>query len=166
MAAGAASPQPLTDGLPQERWRPRPVLPLGVFSCGPAILKAYAILADTARPLTSTPVESARTVVEAAAPALRATPHRGLGFVLIDRGEEAVWLLLHWWMERGVCAQLVWKGTLEGLPAFEPIDRPRMACVWELALIDHERRAYVRSMMAASADADAYLNDLYRQDFC
>ena len=41
-----------------------------------------------------------------------------------------------------------------------------MACVWELALIDHERRAYVRTVMAASGDAEAYLDDVFRQDFC
>ena len=55
---------------------------------------------------------------------------------------------------------------LDGPAAFEPLDRPLMACVWELALIDHERRAYMRSVMARSGDAEAYFADIYRQDFC
>ena len=39
-------------------------------------------------------------------------------------------------------------------------DRPAFACVWELAVIAHERDAWVRTMLTDTPDAQAWHRDL------
>ena len=148
-----------------ERWAPRTVVRPEPWSCGGVPLKTYGVLADASKPLGEGLVAAARGIVESAAAEVAAAPHQGVGFVILHRGSEGVWLLLHWWEEGGICAQRLWRSDLAGPLAFAAVDRPVMACVWELALIDHERRAYVRTLMAGR-DQEAYLADIYRQDFC
>ena len=78
------------------------------------------------------------------------------GFVILHRGEEAVWLLLHWWMEGGILTERLWRRPLAGeaARAFEPVDRPLMACVWELVPIAFERDAYVATLMNGGSERD------------
>jgi hypothetical protein len=44
-----------------------------------------------------------------------------------------------------------------------PHPTPAIACVWELAVLDHERRAWVRHVLARphGPDAGAYLRDRF-----
>jgi len=148
-----------------ERWAPRAVVRPEPWFCGDVPLKAYGILADASQPLSEALIGVARSAVESVAAELAASPHEGVGFVILHRGTQGIWLLLHWWEQGGICSQRLWRSDLAGPLAFVPVDRPLMACVWELALIDHERRAYVRTLMAGRGP-DAYLADIYRQDFC
>ena len=60
----------------------------------------------------------------------------------------------------------LWRADLEGHPRFERCDRPLIACVCELALTDHERRAWTHTMMTLGPNRAAYLDDLYPQGFC
>ncbi|MDQ0467230.1 hypothetical protein [Labrys wisconsinensis] len=147
------------------RWAPRTVVRLGPWSCGGVPLKTYGILADAAAPLGEPLVAAAQQAVDGASAQLAATAHEGLGFVILHRGTQGIWLLLHWWVHGGICAQVLWRSEIAGPVSFAPLGRPLMACVWELALIDYERRAYVRTVMAGRGP-QAYLADIYRQDFC
>ena len=152
--------------MARARWTPRTVQRLGQWSSGATPLKAYAILAKGGEPLDpALPAKAAELVAEAEAQ-LAATEQEGMGFVILHRSTEGVWLLLHWWVDGDACAQLLWHSPLDGPPAFTPLDRPSMACVWELALIDHERRAYVRSLSIPGDAVAAYLQDIFPQDFC
>jgi hypothetical protein len=151
---------------PDEVWAPRSVVRLGLWPAGPVELKAYGILADASRPLDSDLVEPARAVAEGEGPAIGTTEHRGIGFVILHRGTEANWLLVHWWIAGGACAERLYASPLDAPARFAPLDRPLMASVWDLALIDHERRAYARTAMAIGGTREAYLDDVFRQDFC
>jgi hypothetical protein len=85
------------------------------------------------------------------------------GFAMLHHGEEAMWLLVDWWVEdilhqRLFCAPLEDVGNFQvGPPNHE------LACVWELPVIAHERDAWVKHTMVdpASPDYDAYIKDTF-----
>ena len=83
----------------------------------------------------------------------------GLGFVVMHAGEMGTWLLMDWWAHGDILCQRLSLAPAGG--AYEPMDdRPLTACVWELPILMHERDAYVRHMLTARPDADAYLADM------
>jgi hypothetical protein len=151
-------------GAVEDRWRPRNVQRLGLRHVADMTLKAYGLLADPELGLGRSLVAAADRQARAAATTIAATPHRKAGFLILHRERETAWLRIDWWLPEGTLAGLVWQGSAEG-GAFIPLTPPT-TCVWELALIDHERRAWVRTGMAPTADTAAYFDDVYRQDFC
>ena len=152
--------------MARERWTPRTVRRLGQWTSGTTPPKAYAILAEPGTEPDAAIAARAAEIVAGAGSQIAATAQEGIGFVILHQGREGVWLLLHWWIDGGICAQLLWRSALTDPLVFTPLGRPMMACVWELALIDHERRAYVRSLSATSDGVATYLQDIYPQDFC
>ena len=116
--------------MPKPSWRPD----------GLAI-KPYTIARDGADAPSLALIGTARRIAETEIPKAAAydTGHHGLGFAILHEGEEAIWLLLHWWAHGDICCRALFRadsGTLE----FEDVSkRSLMACVWELRVIDHER---------------------------
>ncbi|MFC6555886.1 hypothetical protein [Nonomuraea cavernae] len=84
----------------------------------------------------------------------RELPERaGIAFVVVHRGTEALCVNICWW-QADILYHRVWRaglGTTELVRA--PADGPA-ACVWELLAIDHERRAWVRHVLARPDDPD------------
>ncbi|MEO3770324.1 hypothetical protein [Micromonospora sp. B9E7] len=90
------------------------------------------------------------------------------GWVVLHRGADTgAYLLAYTW---------VWDNAVEvrvaaaGQPAlacpdddpthFVEVGRPAVGCVWELAVLEHERAAWVRHMLAPETpDLAAYLDD-------
>jgi len=125
--------------------------------------KVYAI--DCApKPVAPTPEESvlasARESVRQLLNNLESEdPTQRLGFCIVHMGQEAVWLLLDWWVPGGIVCQRMLSAPLAQPNLFTTTDAPALACVWELVVIAHERDAWVRHMMTASPDCQAYLQD-------
>ena len=65
-----------------------------------------------------------------------------------------MWLLLHWWLEGGIATQILWQSELNEEVEFEPAQPLLMACVWELGIIDFERRAWMETVMSGQPTAD------------
>ncbi|MGI9621663.1 MAG: nuclear transport factor 2 family protein [Acidimicrobiales bacterium] len=90
-------------------------------------------------------------------------PAGGLGFVIVHRGTEAIWVLVDTWHaeiinQRTYRADLDTPTELVAVPAGGPT-----MCVWELEIIDHERRSYTNHILApGEMQIDAYLADGYR----
>lgn len=84
----------------------------------------------------------------------------GLGFCIAHVGEEAVWLLVDWWISGGIVCQRMLSAPLARPEVFTPVSAPALACVWELVITAHERNAWVRHMLTAEPDARAYLEDV------
>ncbi|GGA90293.1 hypothetical protein GCM10011491_17740 [Brucella endophytica] len=125
-----------------------------VVACGPTIIKLSVIEADVTFPLPDAAIEAAKATIAGAAYRLTATRHLGAGFAILHRGEEGLWLLLHWWLEGGIATQIVWRSDLDGEPEFVPAEPLLMACVWELGIIDFERRAWMETVMSGKPVAD------------
>jgi len=77
----------------------------------------------------------------------------GVAFLVVHHGLDALWVIVGWWQldllfHEVARAEL---GTTRLGPV--PPDGPS-ACVWELAAIDHERRAWISNVLERPADPD------------
>ncbi|PYE84249.1 hypothetical protein [Pseudoroseicyclus aestuarii] len=139
-------------------YRPRQMAPSGTCRIAGQPLKLYRIALEGA-PLPD--LAAARALAEARLPREieEEGGAEGPGLLLLHAGEGGVWLLLMWWAHGDIlCRRLLRAETPAG--PFVPHDsRALMACVWELAVIDHERRAWIRHMMTARPDPDGWAAD-------
>ncbi|MFJ1300635.1 hypothetical protein ACILG0_11750 [Pseudomonadota bacterium AL_CKDN230030165-1A_HGKHYDSX7] len=148
---------------PPEPYLPRRIAPLGLWHDDERALKAYAIQRDpdpAAAMLADAVAAAAR---DAAFDVLRAQAgprDHDLGYVIVHVGEEAVWLLVDWWISGGIVCQRMLSAPLARPTQFEPVTAPALACVWEFAVIAHEREAWIRHMLRAAPDARGYLDDM------
>jgi hypothetical protein len=84
--------------------------------------------------------------------------HQHTGFVVLHQGVTENWLLTLWWAYGNVCCHAVSHSRLDAPDQFTRVDSPIMACVWELVVIDFERRAWVDTMLRRDgAGRSAYL---------
>lgn len=135
-------------------YRPRAAWFAGLTECGTATIKLNIIEADPSNPLAEAAAGIARRQIAAVADKLEHTPHLGAGFAILHQGEESLWLLLHWWLEGGIATQILWQSELNEEVEFEPAQPLLMACVWELGIIDFERRAWMETVMSGQSTAD------------
>ena len=136
---------------------------LGLWSEDAWALKVYGIdhRAERFRESAVDPaiVAAARAKVRAHLPEVeREGDHHHTGFVILHRGIGGTWLLLHWWVQESICAEALWKAPDESPTEFEAGPGSFMACVWELVVIDFERRAWVDAMLRLKGDRDRYLD--------
>lgn len=141
-------------------YKPRAAWFDGLTECGPATIKLNIIEANPADPVMEATIGVARRRIATAAERLAGTPHLDAGFAILHRGEESLWLLLHWWLEGGIATEILWQAELteladpDGDVEFMPAQPLLMACVWELGIIDFERRAWVETVMSGKPTAD------------
>ena len=96
---------------------------------------------------------------QAGAPA----PSLGAGFAVLHRGEDAWWLLLHWWLPGGIVSHGLWRADIgQSPPRFSPVPPGLMACVWELGVIEFERRAFMETAMSGAPLADYFASRMPR----
>ena len=122
-------------------------------------LKVYGIAFRAERPAAAT-VSVAKDVALRALPAPATADGRsGLGFVIVHQGEDARWLLVHWWGDGCLLYHRVFGSRLAGPPEFTPTSPELLACTWELAVIAFERDAWVETVFGRPDDPDpaAYL---------
>jgi hypothetical protein len=104
-------------------------------------------------------------LVEAAIAALEPTlPHdddrtHGVGFAVAHDSGALCYVLIDWWAEQNEIHQRVLSAPPADLPALSPHPTPAIGCVWELAVTDFERRAWLEHVLAREGgpDLDAYL---------
>jgi hypothetical protein len=141
---------------------PRLTQPLGVEVLGGWSLKWYAINVDPA-PIEERVLHAAMRHVATTVPEADVDP--ALGFVIVHRGLEAVWLLTALWR-----LDILYQRTYRA-PLTEPADYEEVgpggptACVWELVVHAHERDALVAHLLSGAASgATGYLRDAVRVD--
>jgi hypothetical protein len=79
------------------------------------------------------------------------------GFTIAHDAASAALGIVYWWAGGNEIHSAYWCAPLDDPGALEPLDDPTgMACVWELEVIDFERRAWLEDVMKAG-DYDAYL---------
>ena len=131
-----------------------------------AIVKLSAIHAQGLAALDTDLVEIARNCIENAelVSALKfcETAQLGAGFAILHVGEEAVWLLLHFWLPGGIVSRHLWYAE-NRTRDFKPAPDHLMACVWELAVIDFERRAWVETALAGRPVSEYFARTLPAQ---
>ena len=90
----------------------------------------------------------------------------GVGFVIVHRGELAEWVVVGWWTDEDILRRRVLvheDGSLR-----DRSEEHFMACVWELSVIDWERKAWINTVLRHPDDArpDRYLAARYPSEFC
>lgn len=149
---------------PPEPYLARRIAPIATWREAGHAIKVYGIHRDPDLdgPMLSDEVAASARAAMRAVLQKEAAHERShdLGFGIVHVGEEAVWLLLDWWMTGGIVCQRMLSAPLAQPDAFTPATEPALACVWELAVIAHERNAWVRHMLTPEPDARAYLSDV------
>ena len=99
--------------------------------------------------------EPSGTLVEAT----RALAERGVpGFTIAHQGKAAAMALVYWWAEENEVHRRAYAASLPlgHADELQPLTDTGMACVWELEVIDFERRAWLEDVLV-NDDAEAYL---------
>ncbi len=143
-------------------YKPRTFAPLDLWRIGDFTVKPYWISADVtaARPDPALTDAARASVGSTSGTVADLGHHHSLGFAVLHHGEAGIWLLFYWWAFDSVFCTLRWHA--EGQPPwrFSPVEERRInACVWEGIVVEHERQAWVRTMLAPDPDAGAYLAD-------
>jgi hypothetical protein len=149
---------------------------LALSACG--TLKLYTISADHTTP-DETTITAALHVAHAylAAPAKamhvagvhwHALPSHAAGALIVHRGADATFAVLDWWVGTNMLRHHVWAAPNDRATAFASLAGSDVAmCVWELAVIQHERAAWLRHVFTphGTGDLDAYLADTIDGDY-
>jgi len=150
--------------LPAEPYAPRRMAFLDQWNEDGLAIKAYAIQCnpDPGVPMLSPDVAAAarKTAMAALKHHARDARASGVGFCIVHAGEEAVWLLVDWWISGGILCQQMYSAPLAQPERFQPVQGPFIACVWELEVTAHERGAWMRHVLREAPDTDAYLADV------
>ncbi|MEM7049904.1 MAG: GNAT family N-acetyltransferase [Acidobacteriota bacterium] len=158
----APDPEPGPD-----TYAPRQCRFLGIETWQDWQCKLYGITRGGAE-ISAEQADAARQAVRATLPTPGQGPGRfGLGFAILHAGTEANWLLVDWWTDGGILRQKMLAAPLDQASGFVAVSDPEItACVWELAVIDHERRAWIEAGMArpSAVDEGTYLGRVLEGD--
>ena len=80
----------------------------------------------------------------------------GTGFVIAHDANGAGLSLVYWWANENEIHGRFFASPLDDPGAYEAIENPGLACVWELEVLDFERRAWLQDVLIDD-DVDAYL---------
>jgi hypothetical protein len=85
-----------------------------------------------------------------------AVPGDAYGFTIAHDAAFSALGLVYWWADENEIHHRVYAAPLDDPAALEPVDGTGMACVWELEVIDFERRAWLEEVLKRG-NTDAYL---------
>ena len=152
-------------GLGTYRYEPRPIRFLGVSSTpGEWHVKRYAI--TVAGHGGALPETAAEACWQASTDALPAAPTgrggHGMAVLTMHMGLQGFWALLDWWAHNDIPMHRHWRASADDPAALRDAAADGFGpCVWELAVQAHERRAWLRHVLANPAGPDLrdYLKD-------
>lgn len=85
-----------------------------------------------------------------------AIPAGAPGFTIAHDAATAALAIAYWWADENEIHARYHAAPKEAPGALVPVEDTGMACVWELEVIDFERRAWLRDVLE-DGDLDAYL---------
>ncbi|MCC6242412.1 MAG: hypothetical protein IT353_06200 [Gemmatimonadaceae bacterium] len=88
-------------------------------------------------------------------------PSHRVGSLVVHEGADANFVLIDMWVDENMLRHHVWSSPRGGGALQSTRDTDLAVCVWELAVIQHERAAWLRHVLRNDApeDIDAYLRD-------
>jgi len=135
--------------------RPRPLRFIRRQDLGPWRLKVYGI-ATPGRAPRGELVEATLACAAEVLPEIR--PDRpGIGFVIAHDAATVGIALIYWWQAANELHQRVFTSPLDEPAALAPVADPAAGCVWELGIIDFERRAWIEDVLK-KGDVELYLS--------
>ena len=93
-------------------------------------------------------------------------PVHGMAFLIVHEASDGAWSLLSWWTGGEMLRTITWFTDFEKRDEFRLLPQSgSMACVWELAVTAHERKAWITHILkeAESPKFSDYLNDVINE---
>ncbi|MDD3449884.1 MAG: isochorismatase [Gammaproteobacteria bacterium] len=150
-----------------EPYRPRPIRFLGLWDTPGFQLKAYGIAHGRALPRSAL-VRAARDLAETRLAGVAAGQnHYGVGFVGIHDGRGGNFVFVDWWADENELHHHVWISPHDRPAGLEEVTSTGLsACVWDLAVICHERAAWLECVLAnpGGPNLPAYLSKRLEAD--
>jgi hypothetical protein len=116
------------------------------------VLKLYAVSAPGCAVGARLEEQALHTAGQALPPA--APPRYGVGFVIVHATPGRSYVLVCWWSDENEIHQRMFSASAERPDHLAPHDSPAIGCVWELAVTDFERRAWLAHVLARPAGPD------------
>ena len=84
----------------------------------------------------------------------------GVGVLIAHDAASVCFGLIYWWQSLNEFHQRVFVSPLDDPGAFNPIANPAAGCVWELGIVDFERRVWIEDVLANpnGPDIERYLS--------
>lgn len=134
-------------------YQPRPVTAYGVETISGWPTKIYG-LAVSGQPSDEL-VTAAR---HRAAVVLSSAPEPpSAAFVIAHQARPACFVLVYWWSTSVDLRLEYFRSPLDTPANLEPLPPSSAGCVWELAVTNHERVAWIHHMLTENPDLDGYL---------
>jgi hypothetical protein len=152
---------PQLPGFP--KYQQRLFSPLGLWKSSGWNIKAYGIHQDTSRSeadLLDPGVEAAARdhVLARLGEADEEGNHHHCGFAIIHQGLLANWLLFNWWVHGVICCEGLSRSPVDNPTRFEAHTGPMVACIWEMVVIEHEKRSWIDHVLKDGGHLEAYLD--------
>lgn len=146
-----------------ESYHERRIRILQTAELGGQLTKVYAIEAPGRNVDAAASVHALRLAALQLA-ADRSTGALGLACVLLHAGGDGDYVLVHSWVEGYMSRLAVFNGPMDSPHELRPASSGLAPCVWEAAVLAHEREAFVRHVLAGSgtvaARAEAWSADV------
>jgi hypothetical protein len=142
-----------------DSYQPRPVRFIRLERQGDWRLKVYGIATPGRAPraeLVAAAVKLAGVVLPE--PAV-SDERYGVGVVIAHDAATYCFALLYWWQSANELHQRVYAAPRDRPQALTKLSDPAAGCVWELSVLDFERRAWIEDVLANphGPDIDRYL---------
>lgn len=143
-----------------EPYRPRPIRPLGILRHEDWRLKVYGIAYSGPRPPDDLVAAAAGIARETLPSPALISGRYGVGYLGVHAGRGSDFVFVDWWEDENELHHHVYvcpSGEPEQLA--EATATGVCACVWDLAVMSFERRAWLETVLmnASGPDVEAYL---------
>ena len=129
-------------------------------------LKLYSIALNGREPDPSF-VEATRDLAASILPQPPDTDDRyGVALATAHDATSAYIALVYWWQSENELHQRIYVSPKGGPIAFTQVENQPTGCVWELAIVDFERRAWIEDVLANpdGPDLERYLERQLNED--
>lgn len=145
----------MTEVVGEAPYTPRRVRPLGLLQIEDWRVKLHGLSVRPGGELDDAAQEGARKAAEEALPRPGTGGGRyGVGFVIVHRSTNAYSYVVGWWAYNCLLSTAAYSARFSDPADITRSPARQAGCVWELAVIDHERRAWVRTMLGGKAEGD------------
>jgi hypothetical protein len=143
---------------PIEVYSPRVVATRGIWDLDVLQFKVYDLLAKD-KTVTDEMIKTAEVFLreEVIPDAEEMGDSNGVGFVIIHPGDLGVTIAAQWWAQGSVLCQRIYRRQYDDVVPLDTINRPAVACVWELEIIAAEQNIWRETMMKSQQEKSAYL---------
>lgn len=139
------------------RYLPRSVAALGHWSCPPFSFKVYG-LSDLGMAMEASDLAQACSLAAARLADINVErPQDCPGFLIYHKGSAGITLQVYWWVEGCILCQDHVRLPYDGEDPIAALRPHVVGCVWELALVNHEKTAWQGTMMSGRPSVAAYL---------